>query len=64
MKVKVFVFSKNYWSLTWKIKSEEVEKTISEWLAKNPDIDIKYIKHTPVSNVFSPAQLFVSIYYS
>jgi len=36
---------------------------ISNWLGRNPDVDVVTIKHDAVSNFWYPSQLFISIYY-
>jgi hypothetical protein len=63
MKVQVFAFSKPYFSLTWKIEESEISSTISNWLSRNPEIEIETIKHNSVPSFWYPTQLFVFIYY-
>jgi hypothetical protein len=63
MQIQLFTFSKPFFSATWKIDPVEVGTTISNWLRRNPDIDVITIKHTAITSFMYPSQLFVSIYY-
>ena len=63
MKVRVFAFTKPYFSITWKLEQAEIESTVSDWLSRNPDITVVTIKHDSVASFWYPTQLFVSIYY-
>jgi hypothetical protein len=63
MKVKVFEFSKDFWSWEWKIDDAIAETIIAEWLANNPKVKIHNIFHQNIESFWHPAQLIVTIYY-
>ncbi|MCO6465098.1 MAG: hypothetical protein J5I53_00640 [Bradyrhizobiaceae bacterium] len=63
MQVKVFTFSKPYFSWSWKIDPLEVELNIANWLRSNPNIKIFSIQHNAVATFWYPTQLFVTVYY-
>ena len=63
MRMKLFAFSKPYFSLVWKIIPTEVESQVSAWFNENPDAQIESIHHTNISNFWYPPQLLITIYY-
>lgn len=63
MKIKVFTFSKPYFSM-WKIPTEKAEQEIQNWLAINSAIKIKEIKHDTIQGIWYSPQLIITIYYS
>jgi hypothetical protein len=63
MRMKLFTFSKPYFSMTWKIDPTEVEHQVSTWLNDNPHIHIESIHHTSVASFWYPTQLLIVIYY-
>jgi hypothetical protein len=63
MKIKVFTFSKPYVSM-WKIPTEKVEQEVQNWLAKNPGIKVREIKHDTIQGIWVSPQLIITIYYS
>lgn len=64
MKVKVFEFSKPYWSWGWRVEPSVIEDTLAAWFLDNPKSKIQYILHQNVGSGFwFPPQLVVTIYY-
>ena len=62
MQIKVFTFSKPYMSM-WKIPAEKVEQEVQNWLAKNPGIKVREIKHDTIQGIWVSPQLIITIYY-
>lgn len=63
MHVEVFCFTRPYFSWSWKIDADEVRATLSTWLGRNRDTQVREIRHDTVASFWYPPQLFVTIYY-
>ena len=48
----------------WKIPTERVEQEVQNWLANNPGIKVREIKHDTIQGVWVSPQLIITIYYS
>lgn len=64
MRVQSFSISKPYFSMTWKVDPNEMTSMISAWLAQNPSIEVREIKHDVVASFWYPPQLIAFIYYT
>lgn len=63
MRIKIFEFSKPFFSWTWKIIPANVESQVSAWLNEHPDVQIESIHHTSFASFWYPPQLLVTVYY-
>lgn len=63
MKLQFFSFASPYFSWSWKIEAIEVNRTVSEWMSRNPGITVREIKHDTIPSFWYPPQLLISIYY-
>ena len=63
MQFQMFCFTKPYFSWSWKLDPDSVQREISNWLAQNKGIVVREIKHDTVASFWYPPQLFVSLYY-
>lgn len=62
MKTKFFSRS-NSFSRT-SLNTADLEQEMNAWLTAHPDIKVVDIKHSAVGNIWSYAQLVVTIYYT
>ncbi len=63
MNIKVFAFSRSYFS-SWNLAAGNIEQEIKTWLAANPGIRVKEIRHDSFQGIWFPPQLIVSIYFT
>ncbi len=64
MKVKIFKVEGYQFSFGKKPASKQVlEDEINNWLASNPDVNIKHIKQSCCGGSLNPSLTFVSIWY-
>jgi len=61
MRVRMFTTRGSTW--TWKLDVTQLEREISGWLASDPAITVREIRHDLASNFWMPPQLVISIYY-
>ena len=63
MKIRVFEFSTPFWSWSWRVPPDHVERVIAQWVDENPSARIRDIKHSTMGGVWHPPQRLVTIYF-
>lgn len=62
MKIRMFTLRGSWW--TWKLNITAMEHEISGWLALNPNISVREIRHDLPPGFLFPPQYIVTIYYT
>ena len=62
--MKTKFFSRSNSLIRSSLNTADLEQEMNTWLAAHPDIKVVEIKHSAVGNIWSYAQLVVTIYYT